>query len=67
MAWKLYCNVEVTRRQSLCHVEDGEGELCFSSKYVLNCIAWLLANDHNEFEMVGDDETLHFLVLAHQA
>ena len=60
MAWTIYCNVEVTRRQSLCHVEDPEGQLQFSSKYVLNCVSWLLEHDHDTFKMIGDDETLHF-------
>ena len=61
--WKLFCNVEVTRRQSLCHVVDDKGELKFSSKNVAPCIQYLLEHEINEFEMQGQEPEQKFLAL----
>ncbi len=65
MAWKLYCNVEVTRRQSMCHVVDAEGVLKFSATYVAPCIEYLLLNEINEFEMHGQEPEQKFRAKMH--
>lgn len=49
--WAIWCDYQITRRKRYHACKSPEGDWCYQSRLLWECVEWMDANGHTEYDL----------------